>query len=417
MMQQGSIGASVSNQQLNSDTSFDPFFRVRTSAPYTLLDSKQTDSNLPLIFDDVGEGVGTSSTWSKQRASTTIAVAANQISRRVRTTFRRLNYQPGKGMLVNITAVLNQARPGIYRRIGYFDTNNGLMFVQRPDAFGVNIRSSVSGSVVDTFIPQSEWNIDKMDGTGKSRILLDLTKSQIFVIDFEWLGVGCIRYGFVIGRQVYYCHIIENANLTAGVYMSTPNLPITYEIENDGTGSAASLETICSTVISEGGQELTGVDRVIRRGAPNGFVTATNGAIFPILSFRQKTTHIGTTIIPREIAISTTTTAAFEWFLLLNPTIGGSDAAVWQSLRHSAVEYDINRTNLNVITDSEANMIEIAGGHGTAATNISTASLPQQITLGSGYQGVRDQMVLAVRTFSPTPAETFFAKITFRELT
>jgi len=51
-----------------------------------------------------------------------------------------------------------------------------------------------------------------------------------------------------------YLHQFNHANHSAGVYMTTPNLPIRYEISNDGTGAAAEMECICSSVMSEGGQ-------------------------------------------------------------------------------------------------------------------------------------------------------------------
>lgn len=87
---------------------------------------------------------------------------------------------------------------------------------------------------------QSAWNVDKLDGTGASGITVDPTKSQIFVFDFEWLGVGRVRTGLVVDGKIYYFHYFSHANVTNVVYMSTPNLPLRYELENDGTGGIQS---------------------------------------------------------------------------------------------------------------------------------------------------------------------------------
>ena len=69
-----------------------------------------------------------------------------------------------------------------------------------------------------------------MDGTGTSGYNIDFTKSQLYVIDFEWLSVGRIRFGFYIFGKIYYCHQISNFNELDEPYMKTANLPIRYEI-------------------------------------------------------------------------------------------------------------------------------------------------------------------------------------------
>lgn len=117
----------------------------------------------------------------------------------------------------------------------------------------MGVRSFTSGVAVDTNVLQANWNIDKLDGNGPSRILINTTKTQIYFFDFEWLGAGTIRYGVFINGKPIYCHAVHNANNLSLVYMSTPNLPLRTEIINDGTGAVDSITDICSTVITEGG--------------------------------------------------------------------------------------------------------------------------------------------------------------------
>jgi hypothetical protein len=83
---------------------------------------------------------------------------------------------------------------------------------------------------VDTKIPQSSWNLDKMDGTGTSGYNIDLTKMQMFYIDYTWYGAGAIRYGFrATDGTVTYCHRIANNNTNSEAYMRSGNLPARYE--------------------------------------------------------------------------------------------------------------------------------------------------------------------------------------------
>ena len=66
---------------------------------------------------------------------------------------------------------------------------------------------------LDNKIIQSNWNVDVFNGTGASGITLDFSKSQIFFIDYEWLGTGRVRCGFFIDGIPYYCHAIHNSNI------------------------------------------------------------------------------------------------------------------------------------------------------------------------------------------------------------
>ena len=133
--------------------------------------------------------------------------------------------------------------------------NNGIFF-ECDGSLSWNIAKN--GSITET-VTQANWNVDKLDGTGPSGITLEPEATQILIIDYEWLGVGRVRVGFVIDGLIYYVHYFNHANddTFTSVYMSTPNLPLRYTIETDGT-EAAELDHICSSVISEGGLEETG---------------------------------------------------------------------------------------------------------------------------------------------------------------
>ena len=83
---------------------------------------------------------------------------------------------------------------------------------------------------VDTKYPQSEWNLDKFDGTGSSGYNVDLSRMQMFYIDYSWYGAGFIRWGMrAKDGKVTYCHKIINNNTNAEAYMRSGNLPARYE--------------------------------------------------------------------------------------------------------------------------------------------------------------------------------------------
>jgi len=312
----------------------DAFGRLRVSNPETIFDSKNifldeglttTVENQPLSYDNVQTaGTNTSTEFRINEAATYLHVAANTAGTRVRQTKNRFNYQPGKSLLIFMSFVFGIQATGITRREGLFDANNGLFLEDNGTNYGFVRRTNVTGTPTDNRIVQSSWNIDKMDGTGISKVTLDFTKTQILALDYEWLGVGRVRLGFVVDGLIYYAHEILNTNNLTTVYMSTPNLPLRSEITNAGTGIASSLVQICSTVVSEGGQNALGI---VRYASTNGTHVdcAVENTIYAIIGIRLKSNYIGETIDILETAIQLHTAShKVEYILKFNPTVAGT---------------------------------------------------------------------------------------------
>jgi hypothetical protein len=399
-------------RRVNIDNfNLDAFARLRISNPKTIFDSKQLVDSQPLFWDDQQvSGASTTSTHNTNQASTTLAVGA-VAGKRVRQTFRRFNYQPGKSQLFIQTFNLGLGGANIKKRVGLFTDNNGIFLLQDATTLKVGLRTFTSGSAVDTEVSQSSWNIDKLDGTGASGITLDQTKTLIFFADFEWLGVGTIRYGFFINGIPYYCHAIHNSNINTVVYMSTPNLPLRYEIENLGGGSANSLVHICSTVITEGGREETGYPFGLNRGT-NSFTTNNNALIYPLIAIRLKSTHLGSFIKLLNFTINCTTEATYAVYLVLNPTVTGTPLS-FTGLTNSAIEYEINTTKNTTISGGTILLTDVATS-GKNSTNGLTNELNSDFAIGSDINGVSDIIVLAVQRLDGG-AETFYASLNFRE--
>lgn len=391
------------------NTFIDPFGRIRTSNVKTLFDSKQILDKQPLYWDEaVVSGSGGSFTYNADRASTTIGVSANTACRAVRQTLRRFNYQPGKGQLIQMTGVLGNSKTGITKRIGYYDDNNGVFFELNANGLCCVVRTKTSGQVVDTKYYQEDWNENTLEGGDEKIIVLDTTKTQIFHIDFEWLGVGTVRFGMIFDGVLVYTHKIHNANLFSNVYMSTPNLPARYEIIADGTNTESdTLTHICTTIGSEGGVDTSGFKFSANRGS-TAMVTANNDNIYPVMGIRLKSTHLSSTVKIEGINTICTSTAAYAWYLLLNPTITGT-ALTYAGVNNTSVE--ISKTNTNATTVSGG--ILLASGV-AQSTNDSTiiVSSPNDYTLGSKINGTRDEVILAVQRLTGT-AETFYSSITW----
>ena len=112
--------------------------------------------------------------------------------------------------------------------------NNTLMYIL-PSYRGVNNDNVIITRTVDTKIPQSDWSVDRCDGTGPSGFVLNLNKIQMAYMDYSWYGAGKVRFGFKDqdGEVVYVHEFIHNNKFTEA-YMRSGNLPGRYEVENVG---------------------------------------------------------------------------------------------------------------------------------------------------------------------------------------
>ena len=82
-------------------------------------------------------------------------------------------------------------------------------------------------------VPQTEWNVDKLDGKGPSGYTLDPSLMQMAYIDYTWYGAGFIRFGFRgTEGNIVYCHKMPNNNRNTEAYMRSGNLPARYEAIN-----------------------------------------------------------------------------------------------------------------------------------------------------------------------------------------
>jgi len=98
---------------------------------------------------------------------------------------------------------------------------------------GPTATNVVVTKTIETRIPQSQWNIDRCDGTGPSGYTIDLSKMQMFYLDYSWYGAGFIRWGFrAADGNVVYCHKLINNNVNYEAYMRSGNLPGHYEVTN-----------------------------------------------------------------------------------------------------------------------------------------------------------------------------------------
>lgn len=322
-----------------SGMAVDAFGRARSAQPLTLFDSFNR-YQISGGFVTSNSASGGSTSYNENTSTISLTVDNSNSSKVTRETTKVFAYQPGKSLQVLATFVMDSAKTGLRQRVGYFNDQNGIFLEQSNTTIQFVKRSNITGTPSDIAVTKANWNIDPLDGTGPSKLTLDLTKAQIFFCDMEWLGVGSVRCGFVINGQLIHCHTFHHANLETDVYMTTACLPVRYEIENiAATSSSSTLKQICSTVVSEGGYELRG--RPFSKGSTTLVDLPTAGTFYPIQSIRLRSDRLDAIVIPKDInLLGVGNSTRLHWKIIKGATITGG---VWANVASdSAVEYNSN---------------------------------------------------------------------------
>ena len=377
----------------DGSTAYDAFGRLRVSNPLTIFDSKNVMSKNTL-FDEALTGSG-GVTYTANKSTVNLNVTEVSGDKVIRQSKRVMSYQPGKSLLNLNTFVMNTLTANLKQKIGMFDANNGIFFYADGTTLKIVRRTYVTGSPADTEISQSSWNGDKLNGTGASGYTLDPTKATILFMDFEWLGMGAVRVGFVIDGKFIVAHTFKNANDLSTVYMQTANLPIRYEIETAATLAAGTytLQQVCSTTLIEGGYSPEGRRKMIGTAALGSPSTLTTGDTwYSIAAIRIKSSRPYAVIVPTGYDVSALTNDDYECGLFYGVTLA-SGSYSYTSFDDN-IEYDLTTRALS------ATGTRIAGNYlsGKAAPTITLAGdIPFANQLGQTIGGTSDILTLAAR--------------------
>jgi hypothetical protein len=337
----------LSDRLTPSGTVTDAFGRLRTAQPFTLFDSSHRFSDNGLWVTS-NTASNSSYTFVENQSTIDMTVGTTANAEVIRETTKVFSYQPGKSLLIMNSVTFNQPKANVCQRVGYFGESNGIYLENDGNTNYLVVRTNTSSTVTETRVAQSDWNVDKFDGTGYStqlgyeRTALDIGKANIFWIDVEWLGVGDVRCGFVVDGKMLPAHVFHHENKITVPYMTTASLPLRLEIKNTGvTESNSTLSQICSTVISEGGYELYGTQQAVGTTITAPVDLPTAGTYYPVVSIRLKQNRLDAIVILTALSIlGITNNAYYNWQVRANANTSGG--GTWVSAgTDSAVEYKL----------------------------------------------------------------------------
>ena len=261
----------------------------------------------------------------------------------IRQTKRVVRYIPGRQSEVTMSVIFGQPTTGVRRRFGIFDDLNGAFFEDAGDGeYYVVCRRNTAGGPVEVRIPRSQWNMDKLDGTGSSGITANPLAIQLMVIEYEWYGAGQVEFKFIIDNNAYSVHQFNHANIDTTPWASTAFLPVRIELTNvAGTAGTHTCFQGSHSVLQEG--QFGKIGSQLNASSPITGKTLTDANVFyPIVSIRLKSTDLNGVVIPTSFTSATLDNTNIFFRIIRNATLTGG---TWVSVgADSHVEYNITQT-------------------------------------------------------------------------
>lgn len=283
-------------------------------------------------------------------------------------------YTPGNSQLIDITGVLDLAGLG-------------------GGTAEIFVRTSISGSAVETTYAQSTWDDLEDD--------VDWTTSHIFTMDFQSLKVGTIRFAMVKNGVIRPVLAVHNDNLRDSGYWQLANGSVYWELYSDGTNSymevgygndnnaigfrykvaanaSATMKAICCTVKSEGGEDIYNMPGLPRAADTNTTPRTASSTLVPIIAIRPRSTFMTyenlILSVPKSFFINTDQPIHFE---LRHDVTLDAGTVNWTNVdaNDSCMEYDVSAAS-------------VTGGHKVAAGYVGTAGTATTRTgQGAGLLG------------------------------
>lgn len=360
--------------------SLDSFSRLRVSTPAHVFDAQLTYDLAPLRFEQITNGSGaTVAHDATNRCATMTFSSTASGGKAYMQSHEYFPYQPGRSQLAFVTFNFIEPKANVLKFAGYSDGVNGVELQQSGSDVQLVLYSGTANGTQT--VAQADWNLDALTGHGPSNKTLDLTKTQILVIDFQALYVGRVRVGFDIDGVVCPVHEFKHANRVATPYAQTMNLPVRCGMTCTGTASTT-MRFICSSVMSEGGND----QNIGTLQTVEGSGTAGNNVRAHILSVRPKTTFNSIANRSRFVLesielLNTGNVNNVYWEVVIGQAITGTTTFSDVNTAYSAFEYNTAGTISGSPALSILSGYAIPSNKGANPTIVASSALRTPISL------------------------------------
>jgi hypothetical protein len=370
----------------------DPFHKLRISELTSILELKHVYDKNPLLVDELTNGTATS-IKDPDHSDVEMTTSSNG-DFVIRATKGRGIYSPGKGGCFMATFMNFHLQTNIIKRVGYFSSVTTFPYNSTFD--GIFLESNGSTGEISFQIwqkgieyfncPLDQWSSSEYDPND-----IDWEQNQLIFIDFQWLGVGTVRFGLETANGPVYFSEHSFMNVTQDPYMTNPNQPIRYEIRQTGSGSGT-FHQLCSVFGSEG--DTGALSNIISISNTTERTLSTPGVKYPLLGYRGATEYTGANIVLESIfSLNQFTGTDYLITLEMNPGITGGSAS-WSQVTNTPIEYSQGNGTLTV--SATGTVLRSYIGKGNAATTDNYSLMDNLIKPGTCINGVRDEVWICV---------------------
>lgn len=406
---------SYQNIGFSDSPNFDAFSRLRISNPLTLFNSQLTYDLNPLLLEQITNGSGASiSHNSTNRYADMVFSSTPTGGKAYMQSFEYLPYQPGKSQLIFVTFNFTEGVSNVLKFAGYSDGVNGIEYQLNGTQKQFTLYSSTTQGNLTKI--QSDWNLDKLDGTGPSGVTLATDKVQILVIDLQALYAGRVRVGFDIEGVIIYAHEFLHANMISPPYLAQASLPVRCGMTCTGTVTT-SMYFLCSAIISEGGgEDVNQFGYTFQQMSDS--VNVLDISNTHVLTLRPKLTFNGITNRARvsfiDVEVYNGGNQPIEWHLVIGQALTGTTTFNDVNASYSSTEYNTAGTLSGAYAAKIDGGYVPSGGSFKSATN-TVINSRYPITLNAaGAHRTLGTISLIMRSLSGTQACR--GAIKFREI-
>lgn len=386
----------------SDSANLDAFGRLRISQLQSIIDVKHTINKLPLIVSEYTAGTATSTLIPSDACVRMTTSANNDIV--IRQTKQWATYYSGKGQLFEGSFSNFVIQSNIIKRVGLFNSSTASTYNTLLD--GIFLESNGSTNQISFQIWKSGSTIfsaatSAWDSSIINPSSINWSLSQLMFVDYQWLGVGRVRFGMVYsGQTIFFTEYTATNNLST-IYMANPNQPIRYEIRQVGAGSG-SLDMICSQVASEG--SINDLVRTISIPSTATTTFSTSGVKYPYIGVRINPQYRSILARPNNFIILNTSNDNYLITLEYNPTL--SSTPTWTNMSIAPFQYSIQNGTPTITTEGFV-MEGFLGEAGTTA--VSNFDFRDNIVvMGSSVAGVMDELWICI---TPLGANATFSGV------
>ena len=344
----------------------DMTYRLQTVETNRLFESTWQYSKVPQFWSERLTGGATITTpGQKDRTYLLFETTAADGDEALFSSKRFIKYQPFRTHIVTFAAVFQAGATNSVKRIGQFTNFNGWFFEQSDGLYYIVVRNNVDQptGTVETRVERSNWNIDKLDGTGQSGINLNLDNVVTYIIEFVWHGAQGLKFGIQYFDQIYWVHFINHTGVSEIPFTRTALLPLRAQLINNGAvtgGGSMYLGPVSFNV--EGGQEERGYTYAASGETTSRTLSSTTWTV--LFALRPKATFNGSNnrgyLIPERYTIFPNSEVAYQ-VLVDGTTVGGT----WiDNGADSIAEYNLT------VTDEGTGRV-VKSSYGASATKTS----------------------------------------------